>query len=271
LIRGTIASIVRNTFKLKDANTLNMEAMFRIPRPNPPGYLQNRIVEELKATDASSGHISHLQSKGEMFGLTFWENWYVLGEQKPPPNTRNNNNNFGMSPAMAAAANNDPSPDLRLVFYTGHTLQGSYKGAFLYSRTKEMTPTLLKAAAEVITSAGLNPNDFCVIHNQCFDHEEEDSNTPPKRNVGTGSALLPFASASTTPSSVDKSSSSDQSQKDPFWYLGQKFFRVTEKVAEELADWFEDPAILSDWLVSQQEHMVFNQPLEVSPFAGLEE
>lgn len=47
----------------------------------------------------------------------------------------------------------------------------------------------------------------------------------------------------------------------PFWYLGQKFFGATKKVAEELADWFEDPAIVSDWLVHQQERMVFGQPL----------
>lgn len=47
----------------------------------------------------------------------------------------------------------------------------------------------------------------------------------------------------------------------PFWYLGQKFFEATKTVAGELADWFEDPAILSDWLLDQQERMVFSQPL----------
>lgn len=54
----------------------------------------------------------------------------------------------------------------------------------------------------------------------------------------------------------------------PFWYVGQKFFRATETAARELSDWFEDPAILSDWLVQQQQRMVFQQPLEVSPFGG---
>lgn len=52
----------------------------------------------------------------------------------------------------------------------------------------------------------------------------------------------------------------------PFWYLGQKFFDVTKSVAEELADWFEDPAILSDWLLEQQERMVFSQPLVTQCF-----
>lgn len=257
----------KNTFKVKDSSTLSMEAMFRIPRPNPPGYLQNRIVEELKATDVSTGHISRLQSKGEMFGLTFWENWYVLSEQKASSASLRANINsldmlgvpaVGAVPSSPATAAVEVSPDLKLIFYTGHTLQGSYKGAFLYSRTKEMTPGLLKAAAEVITSAGLNPNSFCVIHNQCFDNENEDEK---KVNVGTGGAILPYASASTSSSSSTQSDGNDGREKDPFWYLGRRFFRVTEKVAEELADWFEDPAILSDWLVSQQEHMVFNQPL----------
>jgi hypothetical protein len=47
----------------------------------------------------------------------------------------------------------------------------------------------------------------------------------------------------------------------PFWYLGQKFFDGTKAVAVELSDWFEDPAIVSEWLVNQQERMVFSQPL----------
>ena len=66
--------------------------------------------------------------------------------------------------------------------------------------------------------------------------------------------------------STDGGDASDQTA--PFWYVGQKFFRATENAARELSDWFEDPAILSDWLVQQQQRMVFQQPLEVSPFGG---
>lgn len=62
---------------------------------------------------------------------------------------------------------------------------------------------------------------------------------------------------------------SAQSSEYPFWYVGQRFFSVTENIAQELADWFGDPTIVSDWLVNQQEHMVWRQPLEVSPFASL--
>lgn len=53
----------------------------------------------------------------------------------------------------------------------------------------------------------------------------------------------------------------DPSRDAPFWYLGQRFFQVSKTIATELADWFEDPAILSDWLVSQQEHGILNKPL----------
>ena len=49
---------------------------------------------------------------------------------------------------------------------------------------------------------------------------------------------------------------------------GQRFFQATNSVAQELSDWFQDPALLSDWLVQQQQRMIIMQPLEVSPFAS---
>jgi hypothetical protein len=111
----------RNSFQYKNTKTLNMEALFRIPRPSYPGFLQSKIVEELHAADASKS-IAQLQSQGQMFGLTFWENWYILGDtiakSKPIPQ-------FGIPSALAATGE---IPDLKLVYYTGHTLQGSYKG-----------------------------------------------------------------------------------------------------------------------------------------------
>lgn len=98
-----------------------MEALFRIPRPSYPGFLQSKIIEELHAADSSKS-IAHLQSQGQMFGLTFWENWYILGDTiaKSTPIPQ-----FGIPSALAATG---VIPDLKLVYYTGHTLQGSYKG-----------------------------------------------------------------------------------------------------------------------------------------------
>ena len=116
----------RNRFNLIDKNTLGMEALFRIPRPNYPGYLQSRIEEELHLSDPKgSNPLATFQSEGQMFGLTFWENWYVLGDTKyyksSPPQ-------MGLISSAYAASENYKQPDLKLVFYTGHTLQGSYKG-----------------------------------------------------------------------------------------------------------------------------------------------
>lgn len=166
----------KNTFKKTSDSSMTMEAMFRIPRPNPPGYFQNRIVEELRTSESlrrnarekglesntkvaasadtvtisdnkvtlggsrnqvptpiedEAANLAHLQSKGEMFGLTFWENWYVLGESKPALNHHHNTPNSHV---------NTQNADLRLVYYTGHTLQGSYKGAFLLARQRTLSP-----------------------------------------------------------------------------------------------------------------------------------
>ena len=50
-----------------------------------------------------------MHSVGKMFGLTFWENWYVIGE-----NTED-----------------DGLPPFKFIYYTGHTLQGNYEGMFV--------------------------------------------------------------------------------------------------------------------------------------------
>ena len=111
----------RNSFQVTDSNTVKMEAVFRIPRPTFPGYLQSRIEEELHSGEDATIPLPSLQSQGKMFGLTFWENWYILGEYTP-----RGTESFGIASAFAAAK--ESTPDMKLVFYTGHTLQGSYKG-----------------------------------------------------------------------------------------------------------------------------------------------
>lgn len=226
----------KNTFTKIDDKSVKMEALFRIPRPTFPGYLQNTIVEELHVSDEPSGGGGNsqrptLQSKGEMFGLTFWENWYVLQDRVL---NFDSNPLEGMGIPSANAVMNKV-PEMQLVFYTGHTLQGSYKGAFLYSRSPVMTPEAIRASRDIIQRAGLDPNKFCMIRNQCFLSNESEDKLEHDRLA--------------------------RNQEEPFWFLGQKFFKATEAVATELSDWFGDPAYLSDWLMSQQEHMVVEQPL----------
>ena len=113
-------------------------------------------------------------------------------------------------------------------------------GAFLYSRTHTLSPVDMEAAKKLIIQAGLDPMAFCKISNQCF------IETDPKSIKG-------MLEAQKLKEYIEKQST-------PFWYLGQNFFRATESIAGELADWFDDPAILSDWLVSQQVKMIQEQP-----------
>lgn len=71
----------------------------------PPGFWENHITEELIDDGPNAKRSMH--SVGRMFGLTFWENWYVIGESPPAE--------LGL-------------PPFKFVYYTGHTLQGNYEG-----------------------------------------------------------------------------------------------------------------------------------------------
>lgn len=90
-------------------------------------------------------------SEGEMFGLKFWENWYVIGE-------------------------NDPgTPEFKFIYYNGKTRQNTYEGAFVYSRTKEIGPDTMKKVYQIASDAGMNPDQFCKIRNGCFNDEPTQS------------------------------------------------------------------------------------------------
>lgn len=69
-----------------------------------PGFWENHITEELIEDGPNAKRSMH--SVGRMFGLTFWENWYVIGETTPESEL----------------------PPFKFVYYTGHTLQGNYEG-----------------------------------------------------------------------------------------------------------------------------------------------
>merc|ERR1711990_1363026 len=84
--------------------------------------------------------------EGKMFGLTFHEQWYVLGKGE----------------------------GWRVVSYIGDTQQGPYEGAFVFTSTED---ALRKAGGErtraqidaVLSSAGLNPAKMSPIDNSCPD------------------------------------------------------------------------------------------------------
>ena len=110
------------------------------------------LTEEItlgKDKDGNSKRYSRTaHSEGEMFGLKFWENWYVIGE-------------------------NDPSEaeEFKFVYYNGKTRQNTYDGAFVYSRTKSLSPENMKKVYKIAEGAGLNPEGFCNIKNGCFNDE----------------------------------------------------------------------------------------------------
>ena len=306
----------RNTFKVSpptfsDINIGNnqmkdieMEALFRIPRPTAPGYLQSRIQEKLQVTNPNnfkdknsmianadrntntninsnnydvnlkeSATAPTFQSQGTMFGLTFWENWYVIGDSRIQPLGPGQAYSFGVPSAYAQGPAESYAPDMKLIFYTGHTLQGSYKGAFLYSRSPKMGAGDVKVAQDLISRSGLNPNDFCMIKNACFLNDDGSKNEKVTK-FGDVMKSQSASSGSTAPAPAQfamDNSPSIRKEKTPFWFLGQGFLQSTSSVANELSDWFDDPSVLSDWLLEQQERMVFTQPLAVSPFASLPE
>ena len=101
----------------------------------------------------------------------------------------------------------------------------------------------MDAAKKFISSAGLEPSKFCVIRNQCF-LKDKDVKTSRSRQQEIETA---------------------KSESNPLWLLSNSLTKVTEGIAGELADWFDDPAILSEWLVSQQVKVTPDQSIVRGP------
>jgi len=115
-------------------------------------------------------------SEGEMFGLKFWENWFIIGE------------------------NNPDQDEFKFVYYNGKTRQNTYDGAFVYSRSRNLSPSSMEKVYQIAKDAGMNPDQFCKIQNGCFDKSNggvDESNTnllqPAQvEREGLGSPSNPF-------------------------------------------------------------------------------
>jgi hypothetical protein len=91
-----------------------------------------------------------------LFDTEFWENWYVIGE-----------NELGQD------------EEFKFIYYNGKTRQNTYEGAFIYSRTPELSEESMKKVYEIAKKAGMNPDQFCRIQNRgCF-AENEPVQQPP--------------------------------------------------------------------------------------------
>ena len=79
--------------------------------------------------------------EGKMFGLTFHEQWYMLGM----------------------------GDDYRVVAYKGDTQQGPYEGAFVYTKEADSLKDagLRSKIDAAVKAGGLNPGEMQLIDNAC--------------------------------------------------------------------------------------------------------
>jgi len=136
-----------NTFSPRPDGGLENDILFRVPKPEEQGQgaWQNNFVERMANSKGPEGKAS-MTVEGKMFGLTFHEQWYVLGKGE--------------------------SPDWRVVAYIGDTQQGPYDGAFVYTKEKDALtgpdgPAIQGAVDAVLKEAGLDPKQMVVIDNSC--------------------------------------------------------------------------------------------------------
>jgi len=149
-------------------NEAIVEVEYAMPRERigqPTELFRASLQEKLEFdTEPDSRRTAH--TEGRMFGLTFWENWYLIGQNQPR------------------------EPEFRFVYYTGKTLQNRYEGAFVYARKPELPQASMPAIYRIAREAGLDPTRACCIDNSCFSAPiEAPSATPP--------LFTPVASAGT--------------------------------------------------------------------------
>lgn len=136
-----------NTFSPRTDGGLDNDILFRVPKPEGQGngVWQNNFVESMANSKGAEGKAS-MTVEGKMFGLTFHEQWYVLGKGS--------------------------SPDWRVVAYIGDTPQGPYEGAFVYTKEKNALSgpdgAVIRSGVDAaLKEAGLDPKKMLAIDNSC--------------------------------------------------------------------------------------------------------
>jgi hypothetical protein len=79
-----------------------------------------------------------------MFGLKFSENWYVIG------------------------ANDKPGDEFVFVQYQGRTLQGSYKGGFVYAKAPQLSAAARSQVNDIARTHDIDPSTLFDIDNKCL-------------------------------------------------------------------------------------------------------
>jgi hypothetical protein len=138
----------QNTFKRARADgPMTVDVDFSMPRQRrftdkpgtEPEPARLRMVEKMLFDKSSSNR--HAHTEGRLFGLKFWENWAVIGE------------------------NSKEEPPFKFIYYNGRTRQNTYEGAFVYARTPKLSPVAMKSVYNVAQNAGMDPTKFCQIRN----------------------------------------------------------------------------------------------------------
>jgi hypothetical protein len=142
-----------NTFATStpDGSEMDLGIFFRVQRPEEAGggfwenhLTEHMVVDAVTGESDPSGRTMHTQ--GKMFGLQFYENWFILGESDGKGTV----------------------PPFKLVAYKGHTLQGNYEGAFVYSKEPRLPKEAIPAVREAAEKAGLNWDKFQPIDNAWY-------------------------------------------------------------------------------------------------------
>jgi len=146
LVKNDATAYGPKSIGMNEYNT-NEVMVFDVKRPaGDAGSNNNLVLNKGKENEASYARTAH--SEGEMFGLKFWENWYVIGE------------------------NDEDQAEFKFIYYNGKTRQNTYEGAFVYSRSQSLEPESMKKVYAIAKEAGMNPDQFCKIRNGCFDKDQ---------------------------------------------------------------------------------------------------
>jgi hypothetical protein len=141
--------------EIRGSSKATLDVEYSMPRERagrPREDVPNKVSEQIIFDGPDSQRTAH--TEGKMFGVTFWENWYVIGKE-----------NFF-------------EPEFRFVYYNGKTLQNRYEGAFVYARTPDLPRSALPSIYAIAEKAGFTPTGMCHIQNSCFDNEPVDMKGP---------------------------------------------------------------------------------------------
>ena len=169
-----------NTFSISkgaesDASELDMGIFFRVSRPTSSGggfwvslffikwlfkfslnfitasclflkensLTEHMVIDGLKESTMNENVGRTMHTGGQMYGLSFDENWYIIGES---------DGKGGI-------------PEFKVVAYKGHTLQGNYEGSFVYAKEPVLPAAAIPAVKDVLLKGGLDFDKFTRIDN----------------------------------------------------------------------------------------------------------